>query len=312
MKNVIVSLVALAGVASAAYAQPPMQPIGATFRYEVALPGGEWGSSVDILPGQRVEWRAVVSYTGTAAAVALGQVFYQPVFGNVDNAGAGATVDSLGAWRNGGISGQGNSTLVPGLLSVAEGNNSASLADYGRVRYGFTSRSTTAGNSGPLTGFRHTAGSDGAPAGNFIRVAGQNNPTWYPATIPNGTVALNNQILWGVVSDNNSATNTWFTTGAQNVTIFRHAFIASTDDVPVGGRAVSINSESATLRRTDGGSGTNDTRFMTFALQGEGGPTATLRVGVNYIPATINIVPTPGAAALLGLGGLVAARRRRA
>jgi len=311
MKNVIVSLVAIAGVASAvnAQTQPPMEPIGATLRYQVALPGGAWGSSVDILPGQRVEWRAVVTYTGSAAAVALGQIFYQPVFSNVDNVGAGATLDNLGAWRNGGLSGQGNTTLAQGLLSVAEGDNSASLADYGRVRFGFTSRSTTTGSSGALGGIRHSGGSAGAPAGNFIRVAGANNPNWYPATIPNGTVDLNNQILWGVVSDNNAATSTWFTTGTQNVAIFRQAFIASSDDSV---RTVTLTSESATLRRAGGGAGTDDTRFMTWALAGEGGATATVRVGVQYIPATINIVPTPGAAALLGLGGLVAARRRRA
>lgn len=311
MKNVIVSLVALAGVASAvnAQTQPPMEAVGATLKYEVALPGGAWGSSVDILPGQRVEWRAVLNFTGTAAAVALGQIFYQPVFSNVDNDGAGATQDSLGAWRNNGISGQGNTNLSPGLLSVAEGNDSATLASYGRVRYGFTSRSTTAGSSGALGGIRHSGGSAGAPAGNFIRIAGANNPNWYPASIPNGTVELNNQILWGVVSDNNAATSTWFTTGTSNLAIFRQAFIASTDDSV---RTVTLNSERATLRRAGGGAGTDDLRFMTWALAGEGGATATVRVGVEYIGATINIIPTPGAAALLGLGGLVAARRRRA
>jgi len=309
MKNVIVSLVAIAGVASAvnAQTQPPMEPIGATLRYQVALPGGAWGSSVDILPGQRVEWRAVVSLNQGFSAAALGRVYYQPVISNADN--DGASQDQLGAWRNGGTSGQGNTTLAQGLLSAADGANSGALASYGRVVYGFTSRSTTTGNSGALTGIRHSAGSAGAPAGNFIRVAGANNPNWYPATIPNGTVDLNNQILWGVVSDNNAATSTWFTTGTQNVAIFRQAFIASSDDSV---RTVTLTSESATLRRAGGGAGTDDTRFMTWALAGEGGATATLRVGVQYIPATINIVPTPGAAALLGLGGLVAARRRRA
>lgn len=307
MKNVIVSLVALAGVAGIANAQVTQEPIAATLTYQVALPGGAWGSSVDAPVGTRVEWRAVLSYTGSAAVQALGRVYYQPVFSNVDNTG---TMDNLGAWRNGGISGQGNTTLTPGLLSAAEGANSNSLADYGRVTYGFTSRSTTAGNSGALTGFRHSAGSDGAPAGNFIRVAGANNTTWYPASIPNGSVALNNQILWGVVSDNNSATSTWFATGAQNIVVFRQAFIVGDQD----NRVVTLNSEAATLQRAGGSSGTNDTRFMTWALAGEGGSTATVRAGVEYIGATINVpaVPAPGAAALLGLGGLIAGRRRRA
>ncbi len=309
MKNVIVSLVALAGIAGAASAQVEQAPIGATLRYEVSLNGGAWSQSVNANPGDRVEWRTVVSLNAGLQANALGRIFYQPVLSNVDNVADANGQDSLAMFRNNGISGQGNSTLTPGLLSAAEGNNAAALADYGRVVYGFTSRSTTAGNSGGLTGFRHTAGSDGAPAGNFIRIAGANNTPWYPASIPNGTVALNSQILWGVVSDNNTATSTWFATGTQNLVLFRQALILSTNDAL---RSITINSEAATLQRAGGGSGTNDLRFATFALAGEGGSTATLRVGIEYIGAKINVVPTPGAAALLGLGGLVATRRRRA
>lgn len=312
MKNVIVSLVALAGVAGIANAQVQQEPIGATLRYQVAVNGGAWGSNVTIAPGDRVEWRAVLNFTGTQAAAALGRIYYQPVFGNVDNAGAGANQDNLGAWRNGGASGQGNTTLAQGLLSAAEGNNSGALADYGRVVFGFTSRSTTAGSSGALTGIRHNS-DGGSPAGSFIRIAGTNNGTWYPASQPNGSVALNNQILWGVVADNNTATSTWFSAGTQGVVIFRQAFIASTD-APVGtDRIVSLNSEAATLQRAGGSSGTDDTRFMTWAAAGEGGSTATIRSGVAYEGATITIaVPAPGAVALLGLGGLVAGRRRRA
>ncbi|MFO0858667.1 MAG: hypothetical protein U0640_15080 [Phycisphaerales bacterium] len=307
MKNVIVSLVALAGVAGIANAQVQQEPIGATLTYQVALPGGAWGSSVNAPVGTRVEWRAVLNFTGTQAAAALGRIYYQPVFSNTDN--AGGTQDQLGAWRNGGASGQGNTTLALGLLSAAEGNNSSSLADYGRVVYGFTSRSTTAGSSGALTGIRHN-GDNGAPAGSYIRIAGTNNTSWYPASIPNGSVALNNQILWGVVSDNNTATSTWFATGTQGVVIFRQAFIVGDQD----NRTISLNSEAATLQRAGGSSGTDDTRFMTWAAAGEGGSTATIRAGVSYVGATINVpaIPAPGAVALLGLGGLVAGRRRRA
>jgi hypothetical protein len=307
MKNVIVSLVALAGIAGAASAQVTQAPIGATLRYEVSINGGAWGSSVDANPGDRVEWRAVVSLNQGLTAAALGRMYYQPVISNADN--DGASQDQLGAWRNGGASGQGNTTLAQGLLSAADGNNAGALASYGRVVYGFTSRSTTAGNSGALTGIRHSGGSAGAPAGSFIRIAGSNNSQWYPASIPSGTTALNNQILFGVVSDNNTATSTWFASGTQNLVIFRQALILS-DATDV--RTLSINSEAATLQRAGGGSGTDDLRFMTWALAGEGGSTATLRVGVEYVAGTINVVPTPGAVALLGLGGLVAARRRRA
>lgn len=287
--SITAGVIGLAGAAQIALAQPPMEPIGATLRYEVALPGGTWGSSVTIQPGERVEWRAVVSYTGTDSAFALGQVFYQPVLSNVDNEGAGATQDTLGVWRN---------LSQPGVprdrLEAFEGESTETLVSYGRVVYAFTSRGTTPGNSGAITGHRHYLGGFPGPAGSWLRLAGSFNTNWYPATIPNGTVELNSQILWGVVSDNNAATSTWFVSGTQNLTIFRQAFIASTDAPQFGDRVVTINSESATLRRAGGGAGTDDTRFMTWARQGEGGLTATIRVGVEYIPATITIVPGPG------------------
>jgi len=315
MKNVIVSLVALAGVASIASAQITQEPVGATLRYEVAVNGGAWSSSVNANPGDRVEWRAVLNITAPNAA-ALGSIFYQPVIVNADITGAGASRDNLGAWRNNGISGQGNTTLAQGLLSVAEGSNSGALSSYGRVRFGFTSRSTAAGNSGGLTGFDHAATADSninglSASGGFglIRIAGANNPNWYPESIPAGSIALNNQILWGVVSDNPAPTSTWFLGGTQDLVLFRQSLTLS-DATDL--RTISLTSEAATLFRAGGGAGTDDTRFMRSAAAGEGGSTATIRNGVEYVAGVINVVPTPGAVALLGLGGLVAGRRRRA
>lgn len=315
MKNVIVSLVALAGVASIASAQITQEPVGATLRYEVAVNGGAWSSSVNANPGDRVEWRAVLNISAPGAA-ALGSIFYQPVIVNADITGAGASRDNLGAWRNNGISGQGNTTLAQGLLSVAEGNNTGALSSYGRVRFGFTSRSTAAGNSGGLTGFDHAATADSninglSASGGFglIRIAGANNPNWYPESIPAGSIALNNQILWGVVSDNPAPTSTWFLGGTQDLVLFRQSLTLS-DATDL--RTISLTSEAATLFRAGGGAGTDDTRFMRSAAAGEGGSTATIRNGVEYVAGVINVVPTPGAVALLGLGGLVAGRRRRA
>jgi hypothetical protein len=307
------ALVSLAGAAQVAFAQPPMEPIGPTLRYEVSLPGGNWGSSVTIQPGDRVEWRAVVSYMGSEPAVALGQIYYQPILSNIDNDGAGEGIDTLGVWRNGGVSGQGNTLIQQGLLSAEDGASSSPIAfGYGRVMYGFTSRSTTAGSSGGLIGHRHTNGANSAPAGSWMRVAGSNNPQWYAqGPIINITAEINNRILWGVVSDNNTQTSTWFVTGTQNLTIFRQAFIASTDAPESGERMIVLTSESATLRRSGGGAGTDDTRFMTWARQGEGGSTASIRVGVEYIPATITIVPGPGVAVPLLAAAWWPLRRKR-
>lgn len=306
-------LVVLAGICfgQQAIAQVSQEPIGAVLRYEVAVPNGTWTSYLNANPGDRVEWRAVLSFTGTQNAVALGRIYYQPVISGADNSGSGSNIDRLGDWRSAGVSGQGTVPLAQGLLSAEEGNSSAPLASYGRVHYGFTSRSTTAGSSGALTGIRHSS-DGGSPAGSFIRVAGSNNVNWYPSSIPNGTVQLNNQILWGVVSDNNTAASTWYATGTQNLVLLRQALILSPERGLNNDMILTISSEAATLQRAGGSSGTDDTRFMTWALQGEGGSTASIRVGVQYVPATINLfIPSPGTLGVIALCGVFAAKRRR-
>ena len=309
-------LIIACGSASVAHAQSDPQAgivPDTIFQYQVALPGGAWGSSVSVNPGDRVEWRVVLSYVGTRDAVALGRVYYQPVFSNVDNDGADAQVDRLGDWRNGGISGQGNTTLQPGMLSAAEGQSSSVLPSYGRVVYGFTSRSTNSTSSGALTGFRHSAGSDGAPDGSFLRIAGSFNPLWYPESIPNGSIELNNRIFRGVVSDNNSPTSSWFAPGTQNIVLFRQSFIASSETSDLE-RIVRLYSEQASLQRAGGSAGTDDTRFMTWAMAGESGSNATLRTGpplMQYIAAEIRIAPAPGAIAAIAMCGVVQLRRRR-
>lgn len=260
-------------LSAAAHAQ-----IGATLRYEVALPGGEWGSSVSINPGDRVEWRAVVNFTGTQAAQAVGRVIYQPVLSNADN--AGPSIDDIGAFRAG----------ADPILSQSEGQSTLSLASYGRVSYGVSL-------SHLFLGHRHSAGSNGAPAGEYIRIARDTETQWYP---PNGSGST----LGSVFSDNNSAISTRFVAGTQNMTIFRQAFIASSD-VPTQMRTLSLFSEAGGTPTLDG------FPTMTWALAGEGGSTATVRTNLEFIPATINIVPAPGVLAFASLGGFCALRRRR-
>lgn len=275
---VVALLVAVAGSGwSERAAAQPQEPVGATLRYEVALPGGSWGSSAVISPGQRVEWRAVVSFTGTQAAVGLGSLLYQPVLSNVDNTGSGSGIDALGAFR----------APPSNVLSAFEGQTTDPLPTYGRVVYG-------TGTNVDLLGHRHSGGSNGAPPGDFIRVALAAGTQWYG---PTGT---------GTPADSVNAINNSGITGTQNVVIFRQAFIAS-DDLLASPRLVRINTEAGSMRRAGG---TDDTRFMTWAAVGENGVTASIRVGVEFLPADIIIVPSP-ATGMLGLGVLVASARRR-
>lgn len=255
-------------LAAAANAQ-----IGATLRYEVALPGGTWGSSVTINPGDRVEWRAVVNFTGTQAAAALARIRYQPVLSNADNEGA---MDQVGDFR-----------ILPNpLLDVSEGQSTQSLATYGRVTYAMSLAPT-------YLAHRHSGGTNGAPAGDYIRIALTSGTQWYPPS--GGGTTLNS-----VVSDNQ---NTALLTGTQNLTIFRQAFIASSD-VPATVRTLSLYSEA-------GATGNVDEPLMTWALPGESTTTATVRTAVAFIPATINIVPAPSVLTLSTLSVFAASRRRR-
>lgn len=308
--------IALFHLSGTAQAQPPMLPVGARMTFEVAHPGGPWSSSVAAMPGDRIEWRVKVSYTGSNPNVdALGSVYYQPIIRNVDNTGAGSSADQLGVWRNGGISGIGNTSILQGMLNTSEGSSSNALSSYGRVTYGFTPRFTFSGNSGPLTGLRHSNSQNSAPIGDYIRVAGGLATQWYAPELPTPPgAALYNRVLWGVVSDNptrNGSGSSYFQTGSQDIVIFRHSLTLSSDNF--NPRVLDINAEAASMRRAGGATGEDDTRFMSWMLSNDAGPGAvgTERVGVEYVRAEIVVIPTPPGIALAFLATCAALRRRR-
>ncbi|MFO0832653.1 MAG: PEP-CTERM sorting domain-containing protein [Phycisphaerales bacterium] len=302
MKNLIVSMVAVAGIAGIASAQVEANAGRLTFQvYNPAT--SSWGSSIDAAPGQQVEVRVVASYVGTRTDLfAMGEVLYQPTFSNADNTGAGAQADQIGAWRNGGASGN---SVANSMLTEAEGNQGTALADYGRVRFGGTATAATGSNL--MTSFRHNS-DNGSPAGSWIRIAGNFVTSW-PGAIPTTTDAAHiNSILRGISSmqQSQALAPTFHVVGTTNV-IFRQAIILSDDATA---RSLQFSSFIESARRVGGTTSTDDTRYMSW--QTGSADSGTYRTGVTYVPATINVVPTPASMALLGLGGLVAARRRRA
>ena len=138
---------------------------------------------------------------------------------------------------------------------------------------------------------KYAAGICPSVVGNCIALT--SGTQWYPPS--GGGTTLNS-----VVSDNQ---NTALLTGTQNLTIFRQAFIASSD-VPATVRTLSLYSEA-------GATGNIDEPLMTWALPGESTTTATVRTAVAFIPATINIVPAPSVLTLSTLSVFAASRRRR-
>lgn len=307
----VVSLLAVAGLAAAASAQT-YESGAASLNFEV-WNGSSWASSADVLPGGSVEWRVRVQYTGTRTDLtAMGEMWWQGVFGNVDNTGAGASADQLGAWLGGGTNANG---IAGSMVPTADGSNGGALSGYGRV-FSFGLAAMQSSNLNILTSFRHSAGANGAPAGEFIRVAGSGSTIWAPdvAATALGTTTANTQSIQRGVQSNQTAQalNPAQWTAGTNVIVFRGAFIAS-DDTAV--RTVSLGSDERFLRRVGGNTSTDNRRYI--AWQTGAGDTGTGATGHRtfanaFNGASINIVPTPASIALMGLGGLVAARRRRA
>ena len=304
MKNVIVSMLAVAGLAGAASAQTTFEATGGRLAFQVFNPvTNAWGSSIDAAPGQTVQVRVVASYVGTRTDLfAMGEALYQPTFSNADNSGAGAQADQVGGYLNGG---NGGNSVAGSMLTAADGDNGTALAGYG-VRFGGTA--TTATGSNTMTSFRHNS-DNGSPAGSWIRLAGTFVSNW-PQALPGTTDATNiNRILRGISSQQQSQSlaPAFHVAGTSGLVIFRQALTLSDDPAA---RAIQFSSFIESARRVGGTTSTDDTRYMSW--QTGAADSGSHRTGVAYVPATINVVPSPASAALLGLGGLVAARRRRA
>jgi hypothetical protein len=318
MKKVIVSMLAVAGMASVSTAQTYENDAqgnlinAGRLTFQVFNPvtnawqtGTGAGQRLVAAPGQRVEVRVIADYIGTRTDLfAMGEVLYQPTFSNADNVDGGNGVDNLGAWRNGG---NGGNAIAGSMLTAAEGDSGAPLADYGRVRFGGTATAVTGSNT--MTSFRHSGGSDGAPAGSWIRAAGS-FVTFWPQPLPGTTDATNiNRILRGISSQQQSQAlaPAFHVAGTSGVVIFRHAIILSNDPA---GRILEFSSFTDAIRRVGGTTSTDNRRYMTW--QTGAADSGSHRTGVAFQAAGIEIVPTPASAVLLGLGGLIAARRRRA
>lgn len=302
MKTMIASLIVVAGIAGVANAQP--YPSDASLAFE-AWNGSAWvRNSVTLGAGQtRLEVRAVVDYSGPAgSAVALSSLRYQPTLTGADL--TGASQDNFAGWRNGGVSGD---LIANSMVTVAEGNDGNALASYGRVGFGGTATNTASFNV--ITTHRHggdfpAAGFTGAGAA--LRVAGSFVTTFPSATVPNATANDINFINRGLVASQSSALNNPnYRGGLTGLVIFRAAILLG-DSTET--RTLSTADWSQARAGSSVGS-TDDRRFSLWQVT-DSETIGSLRVDINHIPLSI-VVPSPASMALLGLGGLAAARRRR-
>jgi hypothetical protein len=126
------------------------------------------------------------------------------------------------------------------------------------------------------------------------------------------TTANLNLIARGVVAGQasriNAVTglvNTFYAGGTSNLVVFRGALNLSDSTAE---RTLTLSSAAGSQDRVGAANSADDNRFANWFTSDFGG---SFRSGVVVSSASI-VVPTPGALALVGLGGLVAARRRRA
>jgi uncharacterized protein (TIGR03382 family) len=251
--------------------------------FEVSPAGAEnWTSTLQGTPGQQIDVRARLSYTGTAQPLGLASMYFQPTIRNWRSTGS---QDVFGALVNGG---QGSNTSTPiGGVPNAPGQ-------YGRI-LPFAQRATNGVQT--LTGIVQSV-----QGVTYLRVAQQYATDW----IGEG---LNFDGDRGVpISQLNNVGRTTvepaFSPATQNVVVFKFKVTLSNDTL---NRTMLIDVPALGFGNLNTTTGVREIRWFGSMTE----PTGSIRGGATVTTATITEIPSPGALALLGAGGLVVVRRRR-
>jgi len=292
MKNVIGSLVAIAGMAVAANADTSRLDI------MVSQDGVNWSSSTTVNAGsaetKRVYVAYVMSYVGTTAAPnAFASLTFQPVFSNVR-----VGLDSVAAFAD-----RGNNTNGGAIDPRADYSQAGG---FGRLKPWAATGPSTSQNYAVHT---HTAGSAGAPAGNFFRIARNDVTKWVGTGVTTGTAAVNNfNGAGGVVAGQKqspTAADPARVVGSSNLVLM----VLALDVHGVGAGDSHVITAGAPNEGMSRNASTGAREASWWANTTENA--ASIKAAVEVVAGEINIIPAPGSLALLGLGGLVAGRRRR-
>lgn len=286
MKKAIAGIVALAGLATMASA-------ATTIQYQVRPVGGTWSSDITVAPGTQVEFRCLVSFTGgtlsqsdgfggfyTGPAYGFGGVNSQPTVSNWTAA------DSIAPFL---------STGAPAASSVADFDASGL---YGRKAWASGNSGITAANAlkahtnNVVSGVRYLRIAQ-TPATNWIGVGSANNNVNGASSIPDAQTG--------------PANNANFVAVTQNVEIHRFKITVN----GAAARDLQVTTHLGSMFQTSSTATPPLARYVQWHLDTGGATSVPANdYDITIVPAMIH-VPTPGAIALLGLGGLVAGRRRR-
>lgn len=279
MKNIIASIVAAAGIASMASAQITQMDV------ETSLDGVSWsGGNRAVNPGTTVQFRYKVSFNAngtTATPTGFAALTFQPT---VSNWGT----DTLNAFAV-----SGNNTNG-GAVTEASGQ-------FGRIIPFAASGATT---SDPYRGHVQTVSGT-----QFLRIARTTITNWVGQGLTSGTSAANNfNGAGGLVTVQKgfslvTATDPAFNPAIANVVLAKFSLTLSNDGAA---RTLVISAPTEGMSRNST-TGAREASWFASNTDNFG----SIKAAVSVADASLTVVPAPGALALLGMGGLLAARRRR-
>ena len=279
MKNIIASIVAAAGIASMASAQITQMDV------QTSLDGVNWaGGNRAVNPGTTVQFRYKVSFNAngtTATPTGFAALTFQPT---VSNWGT----DTLNAFAT-----SGNNTNG-GAVTEASGQ-------FGRI---IPFASTGATTSDPYRG--HVQSVSGTQ---YLRIARTTITNWVGQGLTSGTSAANNfngagglalvQKGFSLVTTADPA----FNPAISNVVLAKFSLTLSNDGAA---RTLVISAPTEGMSR-NATTGAREASWFSSNTDNFG----SIKAAVSVADASLTVVPAPGALALLGMGGLLAARRRR-
>jgi hypothetical protein len=266
-------LFAVAGLATLSMAQGLVE-------LEVSPAGAEtWGSSLNALPGSSVDVRVKVSYTGTAQPVGLASMYMQPTISNWRTAGVADTVSPF--------------VSTGSNISTPVGNVPDAVGQFGRIAP-YANRATNGQQA--LASFVQTVSST-----TYLRIA-QSYATDWIGTGFNFSGDRGVPISQ-VNNTGRSPAEPAFSTALQNVVVFKYRINISTDVV---GRVMQVTIPADGFGNQNTTTGAREIRW--FANMTEA--TGSLVGGATVIPANI-IVPAPAGLAMIGMGAMLAVKRRR-
>jgi MYXO-CTERM domain-containing protein len=282
VKNIIASIVAAAGIASLANAQATLMTV------ETSLDGISWASGArNVNPGQTVQFRYKVSFDAGASGVTpvgFASLTFQPTVSNWGN-------DTLAAFAT-----TGNNTNG-GTVTEASGA-------FGRI--------SPFGSTGPTTSDPYRGHTQSVSGTNFLRIARTTITNWVGAGATTGTSAANNfNGAGGLACVQKAAslvvagTDPAYNAAISNVVIAKFSLTLSPD---TAARTLVIDAPTDGMSRNST-SGAREASWFSNASDTFGAT----KGAVSVSTASLNVVavPAPGVLGLMGMGGLVALRRRR-